>query len=141
MSTMYSKRQLQFHVIQFYQSGNVYSLNFQGLVLMDSIKGTGKGQVEPQTYRFITPRPTTSVPLINSAVYSSTLRTVVKTFAKKIVESPKPDETPLKILQEFPTTTSNRPTVNWIEQVQTYILCKAPCFKVSFQKVCSWSAQ
>ena len=92
-------------------------------------------QVQPQTCCFITPRPAAShISIQQSTLPCQHSTNGLENIREKLVESPKPVETPLKRSYEFPTTTSNRPTVDWIEQVQTFISSKAPCFKVSSWK-------
>ena len=153
MSTMSGKRQLQFHVVQFDQSGNVLpskSPRF-GSNGLDKKDGKGKEntiaatlcdqsyashlQVQPQTCCFITPRPAAShISIQQSTLPCQHSTNGLENIREKLVESPKPVETPLKRSYEFPTTTSNMPTVDWIEQVQTFISSKAPCFNVSSWK-------
>lgn len=154
MSTiMRGKRQLQFHVVQFDQSGNVLPSKRPrfGSDGLDKRDGKGKEntiaatlcdrsyathlQVPPQTYRFIAPRPAAShTPIQQSTLPCQHSTNGLKNIREKLLESPKPVETPLKRSHEFPTTTSNRPMVDWIERVQTFISSKAPCFKVSLWK-------
>ena len=82
-------------------------------------------QLPPQTYRFIAPRPAAS----DTSIQQSTLpcqhsTNGLKNIREKLLESPKPVETPLKRSHEFPTTTSNRPMVDWIERVRTLNECE-----------------
>ena len=124
MSTiMRGKRQL----VNSTKVGMPYPLNVQGLVPMDKLtERDGKGkentiaatlcdrsyatqrQVQSQTYRFIAPRKAVS----HTSIQQSSLPCQYSTnglenIPEKLVESPKPAETPLKRSFEFPTTTSN----------------------------------
>ena len=137
---MRGKRQLQFHVVQFDQSGNVLpskrprfgsngldkgKKNTIAATLCDRSYATHL-QVQPQTYRFIAPRQAAShVSIQQSTLPCQHSTNGLQNIREKLVESPKPVETPLKRSYEFPTTTSNRPTVDWIERVQTSISSKA----------------
>ena len=150
---MRGKRQLQFHVVQFDQSGNVLPSKRPRFGSDGQDKRYGKGkentiaatlcdgsyathlQVQSQTYRFIAPRPAASHTSIQQCTLPCQHSTNgLENIPEKLVESPKPVETPVKRSCEFPTTTSNRPTVDWIERVKTFIWSKAPCFKVSLWK-------
>ena len=91
-------------------------------------------QLPPQTYRFIAPRPAASHTSIQQSTLPCHSTNGLKNIREKLLESPKPVETPLKRSHEFPTTTSNRPMVDWIERVQTVFSSKVPCFKVSLWK-------
>ena len=154
MSTiMRGKRQLQFHVVQFDQSGNVLPSKRPRFGSNGLDKRDGKGKentiaatlcdrnytthlkVQPQTYRFTAPRPAAShISIQQSTLPCQHSTNGLENIREKLVESPKPVEIPLKRSYEFPTTTSKRPTVDWIERVQTFISSKAPCFKVSSWK-------
>ena len=144
---MCGKRQLQFLVVQFDQSGNVLPSKRPrfGSDGLDKRDGKGKEntiaatlcdrsyaihlhvQVQPQTYCFIALRPAAS----HTSIQQSTLpcqhsTNGLENICEKLVGSPKPVETLLKRSYEFPTTTSNRPMVDWIERVQTFISSKTP---------------
>ena len=141
MSTiMRGKRQLQFHVVEFDQSGNVLPskrprFGSDGLDKRDGKENTIAAtlcdrsyathlQVQPQTYRFIAPRPAASHTSIQQSTLPCHSTNGLKNIREKLLESPKPVETPLKRSHEFPTTTSNRPMVDWIERVRTLNECE-----------------
>ena len=141
---MRGKRQLQSHVIQFDHSGNVLTSKHPRFGSNGLDKRDGKGientiaatlcdrsyatplQVQPQTYRFIAPRPAAShISIQQSTLPCQHSTNGLENIYEKLVESPKLVQTPLKRSYEFPTTTSNRPVVDWIERVQTLISSKA----------------
>ena len=128
------KRQLQFHDVKFDQSGKVLPSKRPRFASDGQDKRDRKGQensiprtlcnqsytthqqVHPQAYCFIALQPAASrtsiqqstLPCQNSA-YS------LENIPEKLMESPKPVETPLERLYMFSTTTSNRPKIDWIE--------------------------
>ena len=122
---MRGKRQLQSHVVQFDHSGNVLPSKRPRLGSNGLDKRDGKGkeniiaatlcdrsyatplQVQPQTYRFIAPRPAAShISIQQSTLPCQHSTNGLEKIRKKLVESPKPVETPLKRSYEFPTTTA-----------------------------------
>lgn len=154
MSTIVGcKRKLQFHVVKFDQGGNVLSSKRPRFASDEQDKRNGKGkentipttvcdrsyathqQVQPQAYRFIAPRPAASrtsiqqsiLPFQNSAY-------ALENITEKLMENPKPVETPVERSYVFSTTSSNRLKIDWIERVKTFISSKAPHFKVSSWK-------
>ena len=72
-------------------------------------------QVQPQTYRFIAPRPAAS----HTSIQPSTLpcQHPAENIPEKLMESPKPVETSLERSYVSSTTT----TIDWIERVKTFI--------------------
>lgn len=146
---MSCKRQLQFHVVKFDKRGNVLPFKRPRLASTRQDKRDGEGkenaiaatlydpscatheQVQPQRYRFIAPRPAAS----HTSIQQSTLPCQQsgngpENIPEKIVESPKPAETPSERSYVLSTT----PTIDWIERVKTFISSKASPFKVSSWK-------
>ena len=122
---MRGKRQLQSHVVQFDQSGNVLPSKRPRFGSNGLDKRDGKGKenaiaatfcdrsyatnlkVQPQTYRFIAPRPAAShISIQQSTLPCQHSTNGLENIREKLVESPKPDETPLKRSYEFPTTSA-----------------------------------
>ena len=104
---MRGKRQLQFHVVQFDQSGNVLPSKRPrfGSNGLDKKDGKGKEntiaathlQVQPQTYRFVAPRPAAShISIQQSTLPCQHSTNGLENIREKLVESPKPAETLLK---------------------------------------------
>ena len=122
---MRGKRQLQSHVVQFDQSRNDLPSKRPrfGSTGLDKRNGKGKEntiaatlcdqsylthlQVQPQTYRFIAPRTAAShISIQQSTLPCQHSTNGLENIREKLVESPKPVETPLKRSYEFPTTTA-----------------------------------
>ena len=122
---MRGKRQLQSHVVQFDQSRNVLPSKRPrfGSNGLDKRNGKGKEntiaatlcdrsylthlQVQPQTYRFIAPRTAAShISIQQSTLPCQHSTNGLENIREKLVESPKPVETPLKRSYELPTTTA-----------------------------------
>ena len=151
---MRCKRQLQFHVVQFDQSGNVLPSKRPRLASDGQDKRDGKGkentipktlcdkgyatheQVQPQRYRFIAPRPTE----FGTSIQQSTLpcqhsANGLVNIPEKRRESPKALNTPLEISYVSPTIkTFSSPKIDWIERVKRCISSMAPRFEVRLWK-------
>ena len=145
---MRCKRQLQFHVVTFDQSGNVLPSKRRRLASDGQDKRDGKGkentipitlcdrsyatheQVQPQTYRFIAPRPAVS----RTSIQQSTLPCQhsadgLGNVPEKLKESTKRVKTPLEVSYVSPTiNTLSSPKIDWIERVKTFISSMAPRF-------------